>query len=110
MAIASGRAKVSKQGWNPYLQTKVCKVPGESRIFSGRENIPGDVGEDDVSIAASQSLATRDFTCEINPDLFPCNKTGKIGTNITLSPRHLTKETGKLTSLQPRLKLMSLLV
>ena len=30
--------------------------------------------------------------------------------NVTLNHGHLTKETGKLTSLQPRLKLMSLLV
>ena len=49
-------------------------------MLKGRENIPGDIGEDDVSIAASQSLACRDFTCEINTDSFPCNKTRKIRT------------------------------
>ena len=106
--MASGRAKVSKEGWNPYLQTEVCPVPGKSRMSLGGENIPGDVGEDGVSVAASQSHATWGFTCEINPDLFPHNKMGKIGMNVTLSPGHLTKETGQLTSLQPRLKLTSL--
>ena len=61
-----------------------------------------------MSIVASQSLATQDFTCEMNPDLFPCNKTGKVRKNVTLSPKHLIEETGKLTSLQPSVKLLSL--
>ena len=59
--------------------------PWEIRIFKGGENIPGDVGEDGVSVAASQSLATRDFPCETNQDSFPCNKTGKIRMNV-MSP------------------------
>ena len=63
-----------------------------------------------MSVASSQSLATRDFTFEINPDPFTCNKAKKIRTNVTLSPRYQTKETGKLTCLQPRLKLASHLV
>ena len=79
-------------------------------MFKGGENIPGDMEEDGVSVVASQSLATQDFTCEINRDLFLCNKTRKIKTNVTLNPRHQTKEIGKLTSLQPRLKLTSLQV
>ena len=57
-------------------------------------------------VAGSQSPSTQDFTSEIYPDLFLCNKTRNIRTKVTLSPRHLTKETGKLTSLQPRLKLI----
>ena len=79
-------------------------------MFKGGKNIPEDMGEDGVSVVASQSIAIQDFTCEINPALFPCNKTRKIRMNVTVSPGHRTKETGKLTSLQPRLKLMSLLV
>ena len=79
-------------------------------MFKGGENIPGDMGEDGVSVVASQSPATQDFTCEINLDLFPCNKTRKIRMNVTLSPGHQSKEIGKLTSLQPKLKLTSLLV
>ena len=73
--------------------------PRESRMFKGGEKISGDMGEDGVSVAPSQSLATRDFTCEINPDFIPCNKTEKIRTNVTLRPRYLTEETGKLTSI-----------
>ena len=68
-AMASGWAKVSKEGWNPYLQTKVCTVPSESRVFKGGENNPGDVGEVGVNVAAFQFLATWDFTCEIKPGL-----------------------------------------
>ena len=79
-------------------------------MFKGGENIPGDMGEDGVSVVASQSLATQDFTCEINPDLFPCNKTGKTRMNVILSPGYLTEETGNSTSDQPRLKLMNILV
>ena len=77
--------------------------------MKGGENIPGDMGEDTVSVAASQSLANWDFTYEINLDLFPFNKAGKITMKETLSPKHLTKETGKSTSLEPRQKLTSLL-
>ena len=79
-------------------------------MFKGGKNTTGDMGEDDVSIAAFQSLATLNITCEINPDSFPCKKTRKIRTNIILNPRHLTKGTGKLTYLQPSVKLTSLLV
>ena len=79
-------------------------------MFLGGENIPGYVGEVSVNVAPFQSHATQDFTSVINLDSFSCNKTGKIETNVTLSPGHLTEETRKLTSLQPRLKLMSLLV
>ena len=64
---------MSKEGWNPYLQTKECSVPVESRMFSGGENIPGDVGEVGVTVAASQSHAIWDFTREINLDSFPHN-------------------------------------
>ena len=63
-----------------------------------------------MSVVASQSLAIQDFTCEINPDSFSGNKTGKIRINVILSPGYLTEETGNSTSDQPRLKLMSLLV
>ena len=63
-------------------------------MFKGGKNIPGDMGEDGVSVVASQSLATWDFTCEINPDSFPCNKTRKIRMNLTLSLGHQTEETG----------------
>ena len=52
------------------------------------------MGEHGVSIVASQSLATQDFTCEINPDSFPYKKTEKIRTNVILRLGHLTKETG----------------
>ena len=64
MVMASGWAKVSKEGWNPYLQTKVCTVPGKTGVFKGGEKNPGDVEEDYVSVATSQSLATRVFICE----------------------------------------------
>ena len=73
-------------------------------MFKGGKNTTGDMGEDDVSIAAFQSLATLNITCEINLDSFPCNKTRKIRTNVTLSPGHWTKEIEKLRSLQLRLK------
>ena len=77
------------KSWEPHTgymaMAKVCTVPGKSRMFKGGENIPGDMGEDGVSVVASQSLATRDFTCEINPDLFPCNKARKIRMNVTES-------------------------
>ena len=79
-------------------------------MFKGGENNLGDMGEDGVSIAASQSLANWDFTYEINLDLFPCNKKGKITPNVTLGPRHLTEKMGKSTSLEPRQKLTNLLV
>ena len=48
------------------------------------------MGEVGVSDAASQSHATRDFTCEEIPDPFPGLKTGKIGESVTLSSGHLT--------------------
>ena len=76
-------------------------------MFKGGKNILRDMGEDGVSVADSQSLATQDFIHEINLDSFPYNKARKIRTNVTLSPRHQTEETGMLTSLQPRLKLKS---
>ena len=43
-------------------------------MFKGGKNTTGDMGEDDVSIAAFQSLATLNITCEINLDSFPCKK------------------------------------
>ena len=58
MVMASGWAKESKGGWNPFLLTKVCIVPGKSRMFKGGKNIPGYMGEDGMSVAASQSLAS----------------------------------------------------
>ena len=79
-------------------------------MFKRGKNIPVGMGEDGVSIVTSQSLATKDFTCEINPDTFLCNILGKIRMNVILSPGHLTKETGKLTCLQTSLKLTSLLL
>ena len=63
-AMASGWARVSKEGWNPYLQTEVCTVPGESRVFKGGKNCPGGMGENYVSVVASRSLATQDFPYE----------------------------------------------
>ena len=42
--------------------------PWESRMFKGGKNIPGDIGEDGVSVAASKSLAIRDLNYEINLD------------------------------------------
>ena len=59
-------------------------------MFKGGKNIPEDIGEDSVSVVAFKSLATQDFTCEINPDLFPCNKERKIRKNVTLSPGYET--------------------
>ena len=43
-------------------------------MFKGGKNTTGDIGEDDVFIAAFQSLATLNITCEINPDSFLCQK------------------------------------
>ena len=63
----------------------------EKRGFSGGEMPSRVVGEGGVPVAASQSLATRDFTCELIPDSFLSPKTVKIGGSKILRSGHLTR-------------------